>query len=158
MLQSKWLDREAPLAAVGSPILACCDIWGDVDVPRGNWRTRRHERSRSGVGANNACVRRDEWKWRDASEWDCCQGYKADCDIRAASGDAQARLRSWIWMIPSEVDADDPKITILRLRSWLHMTHVRIWSRFHHLVKNWMTWAGSGHDQSLNLNCTFQDL
>ena len=68
-----------------------------------------------------ALERWDEWKWRDASEWDCCQGYKADCDIRAASGDASARLRSWVWMIPAEVDAEDPKITVPRLRSWVHI-------------------------------------
>ena len=140
--------------------------------------TDEKTRSRNRVGANNA-VGRDEWKWRDASEWDCCQGYKADCDIRAASGDAPARhrswirmiptevdaddpkitrIRSWIWMIPSDVDADDPKITIPRLQSWLHMIHVRRYSRLHHRVKKWMTWAGPEHDPSLHLNCTFQAL
>ena len=115
------------------------------------------EAEAAGAGANNA-VGRDEWKWRDASEWDCCQGYKADCDIRAASGDAPARLRSWIRMILSDVDADDPKITIPRLQSWLHMIHVRRYSRLHYQVKKWMTWAGPGHDPSLHLNCTFQAL
>ena len=67
------------------------------------------------------------------------------------------RFRSWIRMIPPYVDdADDPKIT--RLQSWLHMIHVRRYSRLHHRVKKWMTWAGPGHDPSLHLNCTFQAL